>query len=211
MANKRGESGNSDRFYFLGLKNHCGWWLQPWNPKTLAPWKESYDKPRQCIKTEKHHYLSKGLSSRSYGFSSRHVWMYELDRKECWAPKHWCFWTTVLEKTLESPWHCKEIKPVSPKGNQRPDAKAETPVLWPPDAKSWLIRKDLGAGNDWRWEEKRTTKDEMIGWHHRLNGHEFGETLGVGDGQGSLECCCPRGHTYSNMTEQLKTNLVNSF
>ena len=118
-------------------------------------------------------------------FSSSHVWMWELDYKESWAPKNWCFWTVVLEKTLESPLDCKEIQPVHPKGDQswvfigRTDAEAETPKLWPSDVKNWLIWKDPDAGKDWGQEEKRTTEDEMVGWHHRLNGHEFGWTLGV--------------------------------
>ena len=112
-------------------------------------------------------------------FSSSHVWMCELDHKEGWVPKNWCFWTVVLEKTLESSLDYKEIKPVNPKGNQswifigKPNAEAETLILWPPDAKSQLIRKDPEAGKDWRQEEKGMTEDEMVGWHHRLNGHEF--------------------------------------
>ena len=112
-------------------------------------------------------------------FSSSHVWMWELDYKESWAPKNRCFWTVVLEKTLESPLDCKEIQPVHPKGNQpwifigKTDAEAETPILWPPDAKNWLFRKDPDAGKDWRQEKKGTTEDEMVGWHHWLNGHEF--------------------------------------
>ena len=119
-------------------------------------------------------------SSQSYGFSSNHVWMWELDYKESWVPKNWCFWTVVMEKTLESPLDCKEIQPVHPKGDQswvfigRTDIEAESPILWPPDAKSWLIWKDPYAGKDWGQEEKGTTEDEMAGWHHRLNGHEFG-------------------------------------
>ena len=113
------------------------------------------------------------------GFSSGHVWMWELDCQESWAPKNWCFWTVMLEKTLESPSDCKEIQPVHPKGDQswvfigRTDAEAETPVLWPPDAKSWLIGKEPDAGRDWGQEEKGTTEDEMAGWHHQLDGHEF--------------------------------------
>ena len=124
-----------------------------------------------------------------------HVWMWELDYKESWVQKNWCFWTVVLEKTLESPLNCKEIQPFHPKGNQswifigRTDAEAETPILWPPDAKSWLIWKDPDAGKDWGQEEKGMTEDEMVGWHHRLNGHGFGWTPGVGDGQGGLVCC----------------------
>ena len=119
-------------------------------------------------------------SSQSYGFSSSHIWMWELNCKESWVPKNWCFWTVVLEKALESPLDCKEIQPVHPKGDQswvfigRTDADAETSILWPPDTKNWLIRKDPDTGNDWGWEEKGTTEDEMVGWHHRLNGREFG-------------------------------------
>ena len=123
--------------------------------------------------------LNKGLSSQSYVFSSSHVWMWELDYKESWVPKNWCFGTVMLEKTLESPLDCKDIKPLNPKGNQswtfigRTDAEAEAPILWPPDAKNWLIGKDPDAGKDWGREEKGTAEDEMVGWHHRLNGHEF--------------------------------------
>ena len=133
----------------------------------------------------------------------------ELDYKESWALKNWCFWTAVLEKTLESPLDCKEIKPVHPKGNQcwmfigRTDAEAETPVLWPPDAKNWFLGKDPNAGKDWRQEEKGTTVDEMVGWHHRLNGHEFEQVLGIGDGQGSLACCSPWGRKQLDTTERL--------
>ena len=127
-------------------------------------------------------------------------------RVEGWMLKNWCFWTVVLEKTLESPLDCK-IKPVNPKGNQswmfigRTDAEAETPILWPPDVKNWLIWKYPDAGKDWRQEEKWTTEDKMVGWHHRLDGHEFAQALGVGDGQGSLVCCTPWGSKGSDMTE----------
>ena len=122
---------------------------------------------------------NKGPSSQGYGFSSSHVWMWELHCEESWAPKNWCFWTVVLKKTLESRLDCKEIQPVHSKGDQswvffeKNDAKAETPILWPPDKKSWLIGKDSDAGRDWGQEEG-TTEDEMAGWHHRLDGHEFG-------------------------------------
>ena len=118
-------------------------------------------------------------SSQNYGFSSSHIWMWKLDYKESWVPKNWCFWVVVLEKTFESPLDCKEIQLVHPKGNQswifigRTDAEAETRTLWPPDAKNWLIGKDPDAGKDWRREEKGMTEDEMVGWHHQLNGHEF--------------------------------------
>ena len=133
----------------------------------------------QLIKNQRFHFADKGPYSQSYSFSSSHVWMWELDHKEGWALTNWCFWTVVLEKTLESPSDCKEIQPVHTKGDQswvfigRTDAEAETPILWPPDAKCWLIGKDPDAGKDWRWEEKGTTEDEMVGWHHWLNGHEF--------------------------------------
>ena len=140
---------------------------------------ESYDQLRWHIKKQRHYFVNKGPSSQGYGFSSTHVWMWDLDYKEGWAQKKWCFWTVVLEKTLESPLDCKEIQPVHPKGDQswvfigRTDAEAETPILWPLDAKSSLIGKDPDAGKYWGQEEKGTTEDEMVGWHHRLNEHEF--------------------------------------
>ena len=177
MANRWGNSG---RLYFGGLQNHCRRWLKPWNQKTLTPWKESYNQPREHIKKQRHFFANKGPSSQGYGFSSGHVWMWELDCEEGLVPKNWCFWTVVLEKTLESPLDCKEVQPVHPKGDQfwvfigRPDAEAETPILWPLDVKSWLIWKDLNVGKDWGQEEKGMTEDENVGWHHRLNGHEFG-------------------------------------
>ena len=179
MADRWRNSGNSERLYFFELQNHCRWWLKPWQSKTLAPWKKSYDQPRQYIKKQRHDITDKGLSSESYGFSSSHVWMWELDYKESWAPKNGCFWTVVLEKSLGSPLDCKEIKPVNPKGNQswmfieRTDAEAETSILWLPDAKNLLIGKDSFPGKDWRQEEKGMTEDEKIGWHHHLNGHKF--------------------------------------
>ena len=126
------------------------------------------------MKKQRHYFADKGPSSKSYGFSSSHVWMWELDHKESWTLKSWCFWTVVLEKTLVSPLNFKKVKPVNPKRNQswiffgRTDADVEAPILWPPDAKSWLIRKDPDAGEDWR-QEKWTTEDEMAGWHHELN------------------------------------------
>ena len=140
---------------------------------------------------------NKGLSSQSYCFSSDQVWMWELDYKESWALKNWCFWTVVLEKILESPLDCKEIQSIHPKGNQswifigRTAAEAETLILWPPDAKNWLIGKDPDAWKEWGQEEKGKTEDEMVGWHHQLNGHEFEQVPGVGDGQGSLVCWSP--------------------
>ena len=140
-------------------------------------------------------------------FFSSHVWMWELDYKESWVLKNWCFWTVVLEKTLESPLDCKEIQPIHPKGNQfwifigRTDAEAEAPILWPSDAKSQLTEKARDAGEDWWQQEKWVGEDEMVRWHHGLNGHEFEPTLG--EGQGSLACCSPWGCKESDMTERL--------
>ena len=141
--------------------------------------------------------LIKAHLVKANGFSSSHVWMWELDNKESWAPKNWCFLTVVLEETLESPLDCKEIQPVNPQGNQswvfigRTDAEVETSIIWPPDVKNWLIGKDPDAGKDWRQEKKGTTEDEMVGWHHQIDGHEFDQAPGVGDGQRSLACCSP--------------------
>ena len=138
-----------------------------------------------------------------------HVWMWELDYKETWVPKNWYFWTVVLEKTLECPLDCKEIQPVHPKGKEswifigRTDAEAEAPVLWPLDEKNWLTGKDPDAGKGWKWEEKGTTEDEMVGCHHWLNGYEFEEALGVGDGQGIRVCFNPWSRKESDMTEWL--------
>ena len=145
----------------------------------LTAWKESYDQSREHIKKQRHYFANNDPSSQGYGFSSGHVWMWELDCEESWAPKNWCFWTVVLDKTLESPLDCKEIQPVHPKWDHswvfigRTDAEAETPILWPPHAKSWLIGKYPDAGRDWGQEEKGMTEDEMAGWHHWLDGHEF--------------------------------------
>ena len=169
----------SSLFIFLGSKitadGDCSYEIK----RLLLLGRKSYDKHRQHIKKQRHYFANKSPSSQSYAFSSSHVWMWELDYKESWAPKKWCFWTVVLEKTLESPLDCKEIQIVHSEGDQpwdffgRNDSKAETPVLWPPHAKSWLTGKDFNAGRDWGQEEKGTTEDEMVGWHHWLNGHEF--------------------------------------
>ena len=131
MVNRWGEKCKQQQILFSGLQNHCRWWLKPWNWKKLAPSKKSYDKPRQCIKKQRHHFADKGLYSQTYGFSSSHVWMWELDHKEGWAPENWCFQTVVLEKTLEIPFDSKEIKPVNPKGNQ-----------------PWTF---IGRADGWRW------------------------------------------------------------
>ena len=142
---------------------------------------------------------TKVLLVKAMGFPSGHVWMWELDYTESWASKNWCFWTVVLEKTLESPLDCKEIKSVKPKENQpwifigRTDGEAEAPILWPPDVKSQLIGKDSDAGKCWEQEEKGMTEDEMVGWHHWLDGHEFEQTLGESEGQEILACHSPWG------------------
>ena len=170
----------------------------------VAPWKKSYDKPRQHIKKQRHYFANKGPSSQDYGFSNSHVWMWELDYKDSWVLKNWCFWIVVLEKTLESHLGSKDIKSVNPKGNQpwiftgRTDAKAL--LFWLPDVKSRLIGKDPDAGNDWRQEEKQTTEDEMVGWHHWLNGHEFEQTPGDSEGQRSLASCSSWYSKESDMT-----------
>ena len=156
-----------------------------------------------------HRTVKKGLNDWDNGFSNGHVRMWELDYEESWAPKMLCFWTGVLEKTLDIPLNCKEIKPVIPKGNQpwisigRTDAEAEAPILWPPDVKSQLTGKDPDAGKDWGQEEKGTTEDEMVGWHHLLNGHEFEQTPGESEGQVSLVCYSPWGCKELDMTEWL--------
>ena len=148
----------------------------------LTPWKESYDQPRHHIRKQRHYFANNGPSNQGYGFSSGHVWMWELDYKESWVLKNWCFWNVVLDKTLESPWDCKEIQPVHPKADQpwvfigRTDVEAETQIVWPPDVKSWLIWKILMLGNI-EGRRIRGSEDEMFGWHHQLKGHEFELTL----------------------------------
>ena len=159
------------------------------------------------ILKNRHYFANKGSSSQSYDFSSSHVWMWELDHKEGLVEKNWCFWTVVLEKTLENPLDSKGMKPANPKGNQpsifigKTDAEAETPVLWPSDVKSWLIRKDPDAEKDWRQEEKGMTEDKMVGWHRQLNGHEFEQALGNSEGQGGLACYSPWSGKELNLTE----------
>ena len=180
----------------------------------LTPWKESYNQTRKQIIKQRHHFVNKVPSSQGYGFSCGYVWMWELDYKESWV-QNWCFWTVVLEKTLESPLDCKEIQPVHPKGDQswkdfigRTDVEAEILIFWPSHAKSWLIGKDPDAGKDWGQGEKGTTEDETVGWHHWLNGHRFGWTPGVGDGQGVLACCSSWGCKALDMTEQLNWTII---
>ena len=155
--------------------------------KTFAPWKKSNDQPRPHIKKQRHYFANKSPSSQSYSFSSSYLVRWELDHKEGWTPKNWCFWIVVLEKTLESALDCKEIQSVNPKRNQswiligRTDAEVEAPTLWPPDVKIWIIRKDPDAGKDWK-EDNRMTEEEMFGWHHHLNGHEPELALGHDEG-----------------------------
>ena len=160
----------------------------------LAPWKKNCDQPRQHLKKHRHYFVDKGWLSQSYGFSSSHVSVWELNHKESWAQKNWCFWTVVLEKTLESPLDCKEIIGRT---------NAEAPILWPPNAKNQLIWKDPDAGKDWKQEEKEMTEDEMVGWHHWLNRHVFEQALGDSEDQGTLVCCSPCGRKESDMTERL--------
>ena len=177
-------------FIFLGFKitadSDCSHGI-----KMLAPWKKSYDKPRQHIKKQRLYFADKGPYSQSYGVSSSHVWMWELDHKEGWALKNWCFRTMVLEKTLEGPLDCREIKPVHSKGNQplifigSTDTEAEAPILCPPGVKNCLIGKDPGIEKDWRQEEKGMTENELVGWHHWLEEHDFEQASRVCDGHGS--------------------------
>ena len=173
-------------------------------------WQRSLQSYKYRARTDWDTGARKGPQSQSFGFSGSHVWMWEMDHKESWALKNWCFWIVVLEKTLERPLDCKEIQPVHRKGDQsftgRTDVEAETPIFWPPDGNNWLIWKDADAGKDWRQEEQGMTEEEMVGWHHHLDGHGFGWTLGIGDGQGGLACCGSWDCKESDMTERLNTH-----
>ena len=170
------------------------------------------NKPRQCIKKQTL-FCQQSLYSQSYGFSSSHVWIWELDHKEGWALSNWCFWIVVLEKTLESPLDSKEIKPVHPLENQpwifigRTDFEAEVPILWPPDAKSRLTGKDSDARKDWGEWEKEVTEDEMVGWHHRDNGYEFDQTPGDRKDRGAW-CAAVYGIAKSQIWQQLNNNNI---
>ena len=165
MANRRGKVETVTDFIFLGSSRQVTAAMKLKD----APWKESYDKPRHHIKKQRYHFADKGPDNQRCSFSSSHVQMCELDHKEHWAPKNWCFWIVLMEKTLESPLDIKVIKQINPKENQswivtgRTDTEAEVPILWPPDSKSQLIRKDMDAGKDWRQEEKGVREDEMVG------------------------------------------------
>ena len=178
-ANRWRNNGNSGRLYVFGLQNHCRWWPPAMKLKGLLLGRKAITNLDSMLKKQRHYFANKGLSSQSCGFSSSHVLMWELNYKESWALKNWCFWAVVLEKTLESPLDWKEFKAVNPKGNEFwifigwTDAETETQILWPPDTKNWLIGKDPDAGKDWRLEEKGMTEDEMVGWHHQPDGREF--------------------------------------
>ena len=204
MVNRWGNNGNSVRLYFWGLQNHCRVWL-----RRLLLGRKVMTNLDSILKSRHITLPTEVPSSQGYGFFNGHVWMWQLDHKESWAQKNWCFWTVVLEQTLESLLDCKEIQPVHPKGYQswifigRTDAEAETPTPWPPDAKNWLIWKDPDAGKDWGQEEKGTIEDEIVGWHHWLNGYWFGWTPGIGNGQGGLACCSSWALKESDMTEWL--------
>ena len=178
--------------------------------------KKSYDQLRQCIKKQRHCFANKGPSSQSYSFSSSHEWMWELDYKENWVPKNWCFWTVVLDKAPENALDCKEIQSVHPKGNKswifigRTDVEAEAPILWTPEWKNWLTGKDPDAGKDLGQEEKGVTEDEMVGCHHQLNGQEFEQILGDSEGQWGLACCSQWDCKELDTTGWLKNNLRES-
>ena len=208
MVNWWENNGNSDRLFLGSRITASGDYSH--EIKTLAPWKKSYDKPRQHIKKQRYYFANKGPSSQSYGFSSSHVWMWELDHKESWVLKNWCFWTAVLEKTLEGPLDYKEVKPVHPKGNQpwiftgRTDAEAEVPILRPPDAKNRVIGKIADAGKDWRQEEKGTIEEEM----DELDGitNSIDMSLCKLQGlvmEGNLACCSLWGLKELERTERL--------
>ena len=206
MGNRWGNNGNSNRLYFWGAQKSLWMVTAVMKLKDSCTLEEKLWLHGQHIKKQGHYFANKGPSSQSYGFCSSYAWMWELDHKESWALKNWCFSTVVLEKTLESPLDFKEIKPVNSKGNQSwiftGRTHAEAPIFWPPDVKNWLIEKDPDAGKDWR-QEKGRTEDEMVGWHHYLNGHEVEQAPGVGDGLWSLACCSPWGCKKLGTTEQL--------
>ena len=179
-------------------------------------WQESYEKLRQCVKKQRHHSTNKGPYSQDYGLPSGHVWLWDLDCKEDRAPENWCLRTMVLEKTSGSSLDSEEIKPINLKGNQpwilirRTDLEAEAPVFWSPDVNRWLIGKVPNAGKDWRQKEKRASEDEMAGWHNQCNGHELGQTLGDGRGQGGVACCSLWGCKESDKTGRLNNNAWDS-
>ena len=199
-------------FYFLGSKSTAGGDYSHEIKRCLLLGRKPMTNLDNILERRDITLPTKVHLSQSCGFSSSRVWMWDLDYNENWALKNWCFWTMVLEKTLESPLDCKEIQPVHPKGNQswifigRTVAEAAPPILWPPDVKNWLTVKDPDAGKDWRQDEKGTTEDEMIRWHHQLEQHEFKEVLGVGDGQESMTCCRKWGVTKFELDWETELN-----
>ena len=207
MANRGGKGGSSDRLPLLGLRNHCRWWLQPWNQKTFASLQESMTNLDHVLKSR-----DSTLPTKVFGLPSGHIWLWQLDHKGGGALKNWCLQTMVLEKTAERCLDSKEIKPVNLKGNQpwvlvgRTDAEAETLVFWSSDANCWLIGKSLMLEKiEGRRRRGQASEDEVAGWHHRCNEYEFGQTSGDCEGQGGLACCSPWGHKESDTTGRLYT------
>ena len=209
----KGESKAVTDFLFLDCKitvdGDCSHEIRRW----LLLGRKAVSNLDSMLKKQRHHFANKGPHSQSYGLSNGHVWMWVLDHKGDWAPKNWCFWTVVLEKTPENPLDCREIKLVNLKGNQpwihigRTDAEAEALVFWSPAVKNWQIWEDPDAEKDWGQEKKRVSEDEMAGWHNQCNGLELGQTLGDGEGQGGLTCCSPWGLKESDRTGWLNNNM----
>ena len=209
MANRWGNNRSSDRLFSWAPKSLHMVTAAMKLKDTCSLGKKAMTNLDNITRLQRHYFADKGPYCQSSGFSSSPIWMWELGHKESWALKDWCFWTVVLEKTLESPLAWKEIKPVGHTGNKswiiigRTDNETEAPILWPLDANNWFIRKDPDAGKKRRQEEKGMTEDVRVRWHHWLVGHEFEQVLSVGDGQGSLACCSPRGFKELDMIEQL--------
>ena len=204
MANRREKMDVVTDFLFLGSKNHCGWWLQPWDQKTITSWQESDDKPRQCVEEQTYYSANKDPYSQGYGLPSGHIWLWELDQKKAECQRIDAFSTVVLGKTPESPLDNKKIKPVNLKGDQpwiftrRTDTEAEAPVFWSSDVNRQLTGKLPDAGKDWGQKEKKASEDEMAGWHRWCRGHEVRQIPGDGEGQGGMACCSPWGHKESD-------------
>ena len=204
LAKRYGKSGNSDRFYFGGLQNHCGQWLKARNQRHFLLDRKAMTNLDSILKNRDITLTTMVHLVKAMVFPCSHILMWELNHKEGWAWKNSCFRTLVLEKILQGPLECKEIKSLNPKGNQPwifiGRAHAEAPILWPRDARSQLIGKDCDAGQDGRQEEKGATEDKMVEWHHQLNACEFKKTLGDTEGQGSLGCCNPWDHKDLEVT-----------
>ena len=206
MANRWGNNGNSDRLFFLVSKIIADGDSRHEIKGRLFLGRNAMKNLDSTLKNQKHYFANRGPSNQRYGFSRSHVRMWELDHKENWALKNWCFWTVMSKKTLESPLYCKEIKPVNPKGNQswilteRTEANAEAPILWPPDAKNWPTGKDPDTGKDWK-QEKGTTEDEMVGWHHDSMDMRLGKLQEMVTDREAPTCCGPLGHKELDMTQ----------